>query len=187
MKLKDQVVSLELAKKLKELGVKQESLFYWSFGDVYEEGKEEWCVNYRSKVTKRNGVDLEWYAAFTVAELGEMLPSDIKAEALDRRFPFVANREATHDSDDAMIEAEQQIMEDFKSVFSELYDPDVYEDGFNCNIRLYYAKGGKKVAYFFDDEEPECSYEVFETLGDTEADARAKMLIYLIENKLVTV
>lgn len=29
MKLESQVVSLELAKKLKELGVKQESLFQW--------------------------------------------------------------------------------------------------------------------------------------------------------------
>ena len=30
MKLEDQVCSLELAKKLKELGVKQDSLFYWN-------------------------------------------------------------------------------------------------------------------------------------------------------------
>ena len=29
MKLENQVVSLEIAKSLKELGVKQESLFYW--------------------------------------------------------------------------------------------------------------------------------------------------------------
>jgi len=29
MKLEDQVCSLELAKRLKELGVEQESLFYW--------------------------------------------------------------------------------------------------------------------------------------------------------------
>lgn len=35
MELKDQVVSLELARKLKELGVKQESLYSW-----YERTKE---------------------------------------------------------------------------------------------------------------------------------------------------
>jgi len=29
MKLKDQICSLELARELKKLGVKQESLFYW--------------------------------------------------------------------------------------------------------------------------------------------------------------
>ena len=29
MKLEDQCISLELAKRLKELGAKQESLFYW--------------------------------------------------------------------------------------------------------------------------------------------------------------
>ena len=34
MKLENQVVSLELAKKLKELGFEQKSLFYW------DEGKE---------------------------------------------------------------------------------------------------------------------------------------------------
>lgn len=31
MKLEDQCVSLEIAKKLKEVGVKQESLFCWWF------------------------------------------------------------------------------------------------------------------------------------------------------------
>ena len=30
MKLEDQVVSLEVARKLDELGIKQDSLFYWS-------------------------------------------------------------------------------------------------------------------------------------------------------------
>lgn len=32
MRLEDQAYGLELAKKLKELGVKQESLWYWSKG-----------------------------------------------------------------------------------------------------------------------------------------------------------
>lgn len=37
MKLEQQVVSLELAKQLKELGVKQDSLFYWDTD--YENGR----------------------------------------------------------------------------------------------------------------------------------------------------
>jgi hypothetical protein len=35
MPLENQVVSLELAKKLKELGMKQESLFYWCGNRVH--------------------------------------------------------------------------------------------------------------------------------------------------------
>lgn len=67
MNLKSQVCSLELSKRLKELGVKQESLFFYNPKDgelrrgfecfINEEGKMKWFVS-----------------AFTVAELGEMLP-----------------------------------------------------------------------------------------------------------------
>jgi len=61
MKLEDQVCSLELAKKLKELGVKQENAtFNWfdDHGTIYvsDKFKPFWAA-----------------AAFTVAELGEML------------------------------------------------------------------------------------------------------------------
>lgn len=83
MKLEQQVVSLELAKRLKELGVEQE-------------GSLEWSIEYRKRdgeasvqlMGGTNDVDVshniswrvydfrkrETYAAFTVAELGEMLP-----------------------------------------------------------------------------------------------------------------
>ena len=74
MKIEQQVVSLELAKKLKELGVKQESAFYFRrhiesdvvFGPQYTKG-------FPLK-DSRNG----YIAAFTVAELGEMLPGSIE-------------------------------------------------------------------------------------------------------------
>ena len=76
MKLESQVISLEIAKKLKELGVKQESHFYWSKAfDIndYFTGDEpvveelrwlEYCEMEKAKIC----------SAFTVAELGEMLP-----------------------------------------------------------------------------------------------------------------
>lgn len=79
MKLEQQVVSLELAKRLKELGVKQESYAYW------------WPVPKMDGVAVvPDGYDLtpgnhgRFYgneriiSAFTVAELGEMLPQAIR-------------------------------------------------------------------------------------------------------------
>lgn len=66
MKLEDQLCSLESAKRLKELGCPQESLFYY----VFVWGS---CVIVRIEVMK-NFEDNEVLSAYTVAELGEMLP-----------------------------------------------------------------------------------------------------------------
>jgi hypothetical protein len=70
MKLEDQVCSLELAKRLKELGVKQESLFYW----VSIQGK--YFIQYAIFVDSEYQSQLT-YSAFTVAELGEGLPEKV--------------------------------------------------------------------------------------------------------------
>jgi len=98
MKLEQQVVSLEIAKRLKELGVKQESLFYWrlgystsehfdkgvSTGKVGEFGdyKLEYSPHprYRTADVKWNERDLAKLdetelSAFTVAELLDLLPA----------------------------------------------------------------------------------------------------------------
>ena len=67
MELKDQVTSLEISKKLKELGVEQESLFYWcKYGD-------NWCIADEHTMEVNNEEPEEYYSAFTGAELGEML------------------------------------------------------------------------------------------------------------------
>lgn len=138
MQLEKQVVSLELAKRLKELNCPQESLFYWSDSDIYTDEKV-WCVNYRAKVTKRNGEPLEWYSAYTVAELGEMLPQ-IEIEGVT-------------------------------------YVPLSYQfagkDGYECDLLTLNLT-----------KKPEIYTS---TIGTTEADARAKMLIYLIENNLIDI
>lgn len=64
MELNQQVCSLESAKCLKELGVKQESLFYW-----HETARLDGINNInQSKINSKY-----CYSAFTVAELGEML------------------------------------------------------------------------------------------------------------------
>lgn len=75
MELEDQVVSLELSKKLKELGVKQESIFSWLQYPHTRAGEpNEWELSY-TKLPVDNPL---WVSAFTVAELGEMLKQAIK-------------------------------------------------------------------------------------------------------------
>jgi hypothetical protein len=72
MKLEQQVCSLELAKKLKELGIKQNGYFIW-----------EWSPKDKNPQLKRNMDCLKQWnnkfncSAFTVAELGEILPLKI--------------------------------------------------------------------------------------------------------------
>jgi hypothetical protein len=86
MELKDQVVSLELAQKLKELGVKQESLFYWLehyVGPASRAGNTPMPPKPKVIDAKNAHKILSYnkftYAAFTVAELGEMLPGHVVA------------------------------------------------------------------------------------------------------------
>lgn len=75
MRLENQVVNLKLSQKLKKLGVKQESLFYYNSKTVKlqkgftchidKKGKMRWSIS-----------------AFTVAELAEILPEGIKVYKL---------------------------------------------------------------------------------------------------------
>ena len=67
MRLENQVCSLELSKKLKELGVKQESEFWWC------EHQDTFYIEHKSKHCNQS---IGGISAFTVAELGEMLPRD---------------------------------------------------------------------------------------------------------------
>ena len=68
MELKKQVTSLESSRKLKKLGIKQDSSWYWIH-----------CVDEKYHLFEFNGLppstELISFSAFTVAELGEMLPN----------------------------------------------------------------------------------------------------------------
>lgn len=66
--IEQQVCSLELAKRLKELGVKQESYFYWK-EDAPDQ--DAYLIERNSRYFASKGVILG--SAFTVAELGEFL------------------------------------------------------------------------------------------------------------------
>lgn len=126
MTLEQQVCSLELSKKLKELGVKQESYFRHVRLSNKPDSTEDWYL------LDRKPTDcLEIISAFTVAELGEMLPDDY----VSGQIPL-----------------------------------DAVEGKWKC------------MKMSFPEFEP---WNDFWEHADTEADARSKMLIYLIENNLV--
>lgn len=79
MELEKQVTSLELSKRLKELGVKQESLFYHA-KVAFKAGKGYEYHNRNRQRIIMKGRAKKWQppkdfcSAFTVAELGELLP-----------------------------------------------------------------------------------------------------------------
>lgn len=73
MKLEEQVCSLELSKKLKELGVKQESYFRWLIDEVTNYSFVSSPNDIVNSQIKYN----EKYSAFTAPELLEILPYDI--------------------------------------------------------------------------------------------------------------
>jgi hypothetical protein len=130
MKLEQQVCSLELAQKLKELGVKQECSEY----DAYwvNPGGRGWKLFFlETQEDPPTQTPYEWCRAFTVAELGEMLPFEIATDE---------SRKLGH-----------------------------------CGMSM---QNGKWLAWWFGD-----GYSLEAT---TEADARVKMLIYLLENTLIT-
>lgn len=147
MTLEQQVCSLELAKKLKELGVKQESLFWWSVPDP-EKGRtnEERdtlkdCLATLHLGLKDWGECFDSYPAFTVAELGEMLPKDVEVGEghSHRTYPLYIS-----------------------FVPTAVGEPRLWEVGYSRTRSMY----------------------IWET-GENEADARAEMLVYLLENNLI--
>ena len=70
MKLESQLTNREISQKLEKLGVPQDSLYYWVWCLVGEE---------HTKIVKKSFVNDKWdsCSAYTVAELGNILPWDI--------------------------------------------------------------------------------------------------------------
>lgn len=106
MQLENQCTSLQLSKELKEAGVPQESLFYWRLSYHISEQLEEGVVVKREGIfgdyrieyypkPRYSTADLKWnemdlskldqteVSAFTVAELGEMLPQTIRGNEMN--------------------------------------------------------------------------------------------------------
>lgn len=86
MKLSEQVVSLDLSKRLKELGFEQESIFIYTVSGfncwlslVDEERDKMWSRDLFENLMTTADCK-QTYNAYTVAELGEMLPSSYTFE-----------------------------------------------------------------------------------------------------------
>jgi hypothetical protein len=75
MKLERQVCALDLAKRLKELNVHQNSLFYYCYS---KRTARHWIStkNEFEHYDKQEDFVILNYSAFTVAELGMLLPKD---------------------------------------------------------------------------------------------------------------
>lgn len=73
MQLEQQVISLKLSRKLKNLGVKQDSSFYWFKNIIIG----EWCL-----VSEKDGfvTTPSFISAFTASELGEFLKTVLEVE-----------------------------------------------------------------------------------------------------------
>ncbi len=151
MKLEDQVTNLELSKKLKELGIKQNSLFWWS--REHQKALHKITFSY----SKFETADKEPHiSAFTVAELGEMLPKTIKSpKAGDKR----------NWQDVSHISTKEREEMRYVGILS-INKPTDW-------IVLYQGY----IILGFDIKA--------HTHDKTMANAMAKMLIYLIENKLI--
>jgi hypothetical protein len=141
MKLSDQVCSLELAKKLKEMGIKQESLFVWEYYDENCYAIKYFPYSINNKMTDIKIYGIELYSAFTSSELGEMLPDTIP---YDKHYKLPSKLDICKSHDNRWFVS--------YSYSSDFYLP-----------------------------------PVIASIDDKEADALAKVLIYLIENNLLDI
>ena len=136
MLLEKQLSNLELSKKLKELGVKQESEFYWGSST-----NNDFILIAKDRKSEYPNIFHYSYSVFSTSELGEMLPWRLE-------------------------------------IGSDYYELSISKNGTDIPYSVYYEKinsngtfDGTLNDYFFD--------------SNREADARAKMLIYLLENNLL--
>lgn len=97
MELSKQVVSLELAKKLKELGVGQDAntLFWWH-KILYKDGHEETVVKYGYVLHDDSIRESQMLCvAFTVAELLELLDEEITIPKVANIADYIAEKLCT--------------------------------------------------------------------------------------------
>src|SRR3990167_3380239 len=175
MKLEEQVCSLELAKRLKELGVKQESYFYWANLDDDE------CI---ICVLEREENSLLWQL-FDVPLWEYTKSLKLQFERINEHRRIVKNKYTPI--------IKRELRKDFASAFTVAELGEMLPQVINwkgepfgfLGIRIDETMLSKKRRYrvTYEDFNSDDIENGMNFVEDTEADARAKMLIYLIENK----
>ena len=113
MELSQQVVSLEIARRLKELGVPQKSLFYWARSGEHFCQTDKVEAGEASIVSEKPPYDFPFEclgSAFSCSELGEILPKGIEHSGKQmslhiRKFleRWQVNYRSTVSSDNAIV------------------------------------------------------------------------------------
>lgn len=102
MKLEKQVTSLKLSKKLKKLEVLELSEYAW----VKHPGAKDFYLMTANHARGRANLlasNYGVYSAFTVAELGEMLPEFKLRKYTDKYAIHLPNNPTPHQSDKSMV------------------------------------------------------------------------------------
>lgn len=150
MDLEQQVCSLELAKKLKDLSIKQKSLFY-----INQDNQ----ILFAPNIFHENAVTLrEYYSAFTVAELGNMLPKSIQIKT---------------DKEEKEIFSNFRLVTERSLIIDEDKPTEFWSVNYICDTTNQFRN------WIFDPLLTKAIYD------KNEANVRAKMIIYLLENGLI--
>jgi len=159
MKIEDQVCSLELAKSLRKFDVKQESIFWWCKAYLNSKNPSIWKICLRDEdFFYSPRLDNDIFSAFTVSELGEMLPKIITIET---------------DDDVKKIFSNFRFVEGKNTIVKENIPIEVWSVNYICDTT------GELKNWLFDTLLTPAIYD------KNEANARAKMLIYLIKNGFI--
>lgn len=174
MNLEQQVVSLDLAKQLKELGVPQESLFYWVKGRMDYGYEGEWDIEESENWFIFDHVVNHTFRDFDFSPyVGSMGETDEEYLAWEKR------------KNEAIVKMKNDVCSSY--TVAELGEMlprhiDVYSDADPVvSLNLYVSKwtNGWLVEYL---SVGGIRFMIHAVEAQNEADARAKMLIWLIEN-----
>jgi len=170
MKLKNQVCSLELSKKLEELGVKQSSLFWWVKGKMDYGYEGEWWIEESN----------DWFI-FDQKVGYEFNRYDLQLEV--KRWEDESSEEFEKWRKRQKRAENKFLKENIISAFTSAELGEILPNGIDYIItttkqanrwlcRCEYIKGAFREELYYE-------------WAETEVDVRALVLIYLLENKII--